>query len=986
MKGKFLKAVSAALMSAALMTTAVVTPLNVSANYQLLGETTFECKMIPWHAVEAAPAKQIFRIEDGTAHIKIYCPKGAEGECWDLQLRHRGLSFRAGHEYEVSFQVKSNREGIELESHISDSKDDKRYFVVDGGEMHNGPDMDGNWGKPYILTTKYQTVTGTFTPTEDIDAAQWTFQYAKGDKYAGNAQEGDEIWFDMMSIVDKSGNDVTSEYDNFGYTSRDYSGVENNYISVNQLGYYTKLEKEATLGDNSGDIIYGTSKIDIGSSPLRFDLIDTETGESVYNGKTMPFGRDKDSGDHVHKIDFTEYNKSGRYYLKVGDWRSMEFNIGDDIYDKNMLTNALNFFYQNRADSDIESEYISSGDKKSLAHSGIDNAEKAFVQNVRIGSYKNADEPKDTYGSSEIDCSGGWYDADDNANHGKSIVKGSNTLWTLMNMYERAAQTEEGKSKFADKSGAVLSPDGGNGIPDILDECIYELEFMKKMVVQPDEPTYGKKYAGMVYHRVKDYKWTELGTKPWDYIKEYEMTRVIEPPTFAATLELSACAAQAARLLKPYAPEKAEEYLELAKTSFEAYQKNYYVYSDKDYKAPNSLYAPEYIEPDADSDVTDEAYHAACELFATTGDTAYYDLIKEYKDAFKFIAMFKGTSYSAYSEPCYNKTAFDLTNTAAEGSLTLLLNKDKLDAKDVSRLNTTLLSAADEFLRTESSQGYGIPFYTETGYSVSSLTPDIVIRGYEPGSNTKVVNNAMIMAYAFDITKDRKYIDGTATAMDYLLGRNPMSFSFITGYGEYAVKNPFHTFWANEVDPTFPKAPDGVLSSGPSAYLMDGYVRALGFVPGSEDNPSQRCYADSVESWCTNSTGIDQNAPLAWVLSFMQDEASGYEQQTVVYPTAEPTSEPAAPPTTEYREYQYVMRGDIDLNDIIDLADVTMLAKHLIGAAQLLPDPADDEIRYMRLKYNPDVNRDGVVDILDLSLLIEYNLGKKEIVPSKGVS
>ena len=72
--------VIASLIAAAMTASAAlaaITPLTASAN-QMLGESTFDYKILPWHTVEAAPAKQDFRIEDGAAHIRILSSTGAE--------------------------------------------------------------------------------------------------------------------------------------------------------------------------------------------------------------------------------------------------------------------------------------------------------------------------------------------------------------------------------------------------------------------------------------------------------------------------------------------------------------------------------------------------------------------------------------------------------------------------------------------------------------------------------------------------------------------------------------------------------------------------------------------------------------------------------------------------------------------------------------------------------------------------------------------
>ena len=64
----------------------------------VIGESTFDKKSLPWHISSALPAKQSFQLDDGTFHIRILCSEGVDHEKWDLQFRHRNLSFKAGHE------------------------------------------------------------------------------------------------------------------------------------------------------------------------------------------------------------------------------------------------------------------------------------------------------------------------------------------------------------------------------------------------------------------------------------------------------------------------------------------------------------------------------------------------------------------------------------------------------------------------------------------------------------------------------------------------------------------------------------------------------------------------------------------------------------------------------------------------------------------------------------------------------------------------
>jgi endoglucanase len=870
--------------------------------------------------------------------------------------------------------------------------------------------MGGSWADAVAveLNTSMQTFTSTFTPTQDLKGVEWCFHYAKGGSITNsgeNSKDGDEIWFDNMSITST---DTSCDWDpdnDFGAMRRDNSGLKDssgkliNYISVNQVGYYSNLSKIATLGDNKGDIMHGASSIDLATSPYTFELKDASSGSTVYTGSTVSKGKDADSGDNVHIIDFTEFTTPGRYYLQIQgqDWRSFEFNIGDNIYSDdshNMLTNALNYFYQNRSGIDIESQYITSGDKTTLAHEGGHKTDTAAVQKEWVHTYTSIDEAKGTYKSSDITATGGWYDAGD---HGKYVVNGGISVWTLQNMYERAVVQGNG-DKFADGSKTVVVPETGNNVPDILDECAVELDWMMDMVVKSNEPTWGK-YAGLVYHKLHDHKWTGLATRPNNYEEEWGTTRIVKPPTYTATMNFVACAAQAARLWEPYDSAKAAKYLEAAKSSYEAYKTHWKEYSSSEASNKQSLYPPldQAIGGGAygDTDSKDDAYWAACELYATTGDKAYYDDLAAYDKSFQVLSNLVG------GENKGSFGSFNWGNTSSCGSLSLYLNQDKLtgltDANKKS-ITDSMLAAADLYMAKEAEQGYGIPYEGAEYSDPVNLPADLVIKGYEWGSNSFVINNAMIMAYAYDETNDGKYVNGVATAMDYLFGRNPLSVSFITGYGSYAVSRPHHRYWSNELDPTLPMAPDGVMSGGPNAGLQDPYVRALGFVPGNPNNASQRCYVDSIEAWSTNEVTINWNSPFAWIVSFMQDEAAtavpgNTTPATRPTTTTAPTSpsedvtttttskvDPTTPSTPDTTNPEYtgsttdLLYGDVNLDGDVALTDVVALSKYFINNS-LFPLGKGTPETVAQAMEQADVKWNKSVDTVDASILIEYLSG-----------
>ena len=407
------------------------------------------------------------------------------------------------------------------------------------------------------------------------------------------------------------------------------------------------------------------------------------------------------------------------------------------------------------------------------------------------------------------------------------------------------------------------------------------------MVVSSSDPYWGK-YEGLVYHKLHDHKWTGLATRPYDYEDQWGTTRIVKPPSFAATLNFVACAAQAARLWEPYDSAYADKLLTAAKKSYQAYKDNFYEYKDSEATNEKSLYAPmdQAIGGGAygDTNVKDDAYWAACELYLSTGDSTYYNDVKSYSDAFKVLTMIEGGENNG------SFSSFNWGNTASCGSLSLLLNQDKLQPSEISTLTSSLQAAADAYVAKEEEQGYGIPYATaiftdgvNIGYDENGKL--IELDGYEWGSNSFVINNAIVMAYAYDATDDVKYLNGVSTAMDYLLGRNPISFSYVTGYGSYALQRPHHRYWSNELDPTFPEAPDGILSGGPGSGMQDPYIGGLGFKRGTL--APQRCYVDSIEAWSVNEVTINWNAPLVWVTSFLQDEANvSTEDKLVVKPSS----------------------------------------------------------------------------------------------------
>lgn len=407
-----------------------------------------------------------------------------------------------------------------------------------------------------------------------------------------------------------------------------------------------------------------------------------------------------------------------------------------------------------------------------------------------------------------VDARGGWYDAGD---HGKYVVNGGISVWEMVNSFERARRSG-GDAALGDTT--LRLPERGNGTPDVLDEARWELEFLLRMQVPA-----GKPMAGMAFHKMHDARWTALPTRPELDAEQRELHK----PSTAATLNLAASAAQCARVYAQYDAAFAARCLDAARRAWTAAKANPDVLAPAGDNTGGGAYE--------DADVSDEFYWAAAELLATTGEPQYRDAV---------------TSSPHHARPV---DGFWWGGTATLGRITLATVPGVgLPADDIARLRGLLTSAADGHLATMAGQGYPVP---------------LPATGYGWGSNSSVTNNAMVMAVAYELTGQQRYRAGALESLDYLLGRNALDLSYVTGYGERHSENQHHRFWAHQNDASLPHPPAGSFAGGPNAALEDPVAREklAGCAPAA-------CYVDDIGSYSTNEVAINWNASLAWLAAF----------------------------------------------------------------------------------------------------------------------
>ena len=590
--------------------------------------------------------------------------------------------------------------------------------------------------------------------------------------------------------------------------SNGQAACEDIAVHLNQVGFYPDGAKRAVISSPS-------------PAALEWKLKDDE-GETVHRGATSVFGEDAASGEHVHLVDFSGYfGKGEEFRIESGCASSHPFVIKDAAYGE-LKFDAFMYFYHNRSNVPIEAPFAGTEWARPAGHPREEATCRSDVD-AHGNHWPGCDYT--------LDVTGGWYDAGD---HGKYVVNAGITVWTLLNAYERQKALRK-PDTFADARAAI--PEANNGINDLLDEVRVELDFLLRMQA-PKEATahvpVGVKAnqeelpfdtidaSGMAHHKIADENWTPLPVPP----HLDDQTRVLYPVSTAATLNLSATAAQCARIWRTIDESFAARCLDAAARAYDAAERNPEVYFIADFEG-SGMYG--------DSNLEDEFFWAAAELFVTTGEDRYYE------------ALSSSPHYRApiRAEPSWPRVA-------QLGVISLALLPNQLSSEEVEALRARLLNAAIRFREQRRKSGYHIPYNG----------------AYPWGSNSNILNRAIILALAHDFTGNEEYRSAVIDAMDYVLGRNPLDQSYVAGYGERPLQNPHHRFWAPSLDPSLPPPPPGALSGGPNSTSAPDVVakelREMACAP-------QTCWRDDIRAYSLNEVAINWNAPLVWVATWLDE-------------------------------------------------------------------------------------------------------------------
>lgn len=570
---------------------------------------------------------------------------------------------------------------------------------VNGGDYH-----------PYAsdrvtIGTEKQTFTKEFTMTEGSDPAPRLCINLGGYKENDSSLGAHDVMMDNFSltIVDDS-NKVLPEPE-----------PEKPDINLNQIGYKPEDSKVATLRGDKPD--------------SEFKVINVDTNEEVFTGKVSEAMENETAGETNAFADFSEVKEPGTYKL-VGDacGESYEFMIADDVY-HDVFDDVVRMLYLQRCGTELNA--ACAGD---FAHPECHTGEAVI------------------YGTdTKKDVSGGWHDAGD---YGRYVVSGAKAVMDLLLAYE------EYPDQFTDDMGI---PESGNGIPDVIDEVRYELDWMLKM---QDEAT------GGVYHKVTCANFPET-VMPQDETDQL----ILCPISTTATGDFAAVMARASRIFADTNPDYAKTCLDAAKKAWTYLE----TANSASFKNPDDIVTGEY--PDGRD--ADEKWWAAAELYKTTEEESYH----EYMKAQDLKIMNRGLGWAGVGTYAF----YTYLTTESKDMDTYEVVKSIFDEQVAKIVDN---AKAD-------------------GYKCS------LGEGYVWGSNMVVADNAMLLFMANYLDQNEEYVQIAKAQVNYLLGTNANSYCFVTGYGSLSPKSPHH-----RPSQVLDKTMTGMLVGGPDCNLEDPYAKA----------------------------------------------------------------------------------------------------------------------------------------------------------------
>lgn len=493
-------------------------------------------------------------------------------------------------------------------------------------------------------------------------------------------------------------------------------------IQVNQVGYASHAQKFAYLGNWLGTL---------GPLPLdaaQFEVIAVDTGKAIFTGEARLRARaDPWSGNDVYEADFSALTRPGRFRLRVpGLGISHDFVIGPEVYEPVYRT-VMRLFYASRNGIPILAPWADAGYERP-AGGVLSRLDGVFHANVGTSPLGRGEAPGGRHPVSR-----GWFDAGD---FGQYVVN-AGPVW-----YQIGAALDIAPGNFRD--GDLGIPESGNGLPDVLDELEWGMDWLLTMQDTED---------GGVYSRI--------ASATWDSVPPYriDQPRLIFEKTTHATAVFAAAAAIHSRLLRDYRPERAATVLKAAEAAWDYLQSHPQWPAEGDrYQNPKGIHAGDY----ADSSAQDNLLWASAELYRTTGRQSYGEAYRRRAQDLKVDVT---SNISFKDQGLAALWAYLMT---ADSSSDPVLYQQARGA---------FLAAADWRIR----EGEAHPFRAPTHHAIQWA-------GW--GSFGRSTAATLPLLQAYHLTGKDSYRDWAWLTPNPQLGANPQGISYITGLGALSPRFP----------------------------------------------------------------------------------------------------------------------------------------------------------------------------------------------------
>lgn len=400
--------------------------------------------------------------------------------------------------------------------------------------------------------------------------------------------------------------------------------------------------------------------------------------------------------------------------------------------------------------------------------------------------------------NSSISSPKGWYDAGD---FNKYVVPISSSISQLLFAYEEFPEFFQNQN--------LNIPESTNSIPDVLDESLWALRWLFTMQ-DPDD--------GGVYHKLttENFQATVMPSFP-------TAPRYVVQKGTGATYDFAAVMAQAARIYASFLPDFADSALAAAEKAWAWGNTNPNISYNQNALSDPAINTGAY----GDGSFTDEAFWAASELYITTKDEAYY----------------LDNGWNSAGVVGWN-------SVRGLGLFSMVANRTELTSvafNDTTSMKNRVLNIADSYINSGNSSPYRSPFGTSSNH-------------FFWGSNGFAGNIGLASMLAYRVSGNEKYYKASIDVLDFIMGRNPLDQSYITGFGDNPPMNIHHR----------QSAADGIINPVP------GWV-AGGANPG---NQNQDCGAGAYNSTLPALSFLDRYC------SYSTNEITTYWNSPFVYLTA----------------------------------------------------------------------------------------------------